>query len=242
MKTARYTVYFTIATIIAILFFWVYSEQQKRYDLQQALINANSQFYTEKNRLNQTISTQSQTIVTQRQALQANLLKTEELERNNIRLLQSLVRIKEHAANLETIIANFSEDVTIVTVTDTVAPDSILKYDYLRLPANFMFDDDWLTLVGSVTTTGIQFEPNGIFLLSKPQITIGFQNRHNNAIRNYFTKPKPVVIYQNENPYFSTTQMENIVITQKTKWYEKTWVKMISGIVIWETGRRLLTN
>ena len=51
-----------------------------------------------------------------------------------------------------------------------------------------------------------------------------------------FKKPSPIVKIKNENPYSRVVNMQNVVIDNPTKWYEKKGfligVGLLGGIVI----------
>lgn len=214
---------FIIAFTIAIITISSYQKENKQ--LKQAYVNAEMGHVETVNRLGNTVAQQKQTIISQKAALESGLLKIETLEANNIKLLQSLVQVEEYASNLETIVAGWSDDTTIITAPEISDKDLQKNDKYLKLPASFLYDDPWLTLAGNVVEKGIEFEPNGVFIPSEPQITIGWQNKHESRFRNYFSRPQPVVVYENNNPYFHTTGMQNIVIDNPPKWYQRniTW-------------------
>ena len=62
------------------------------------------------------------------------------------------------------------------------------------------------------------------------KITIGYKKN------GWFKKPSPIVKISNENPYSRVVNMQNVVIDNPTKWYEKKGfligVGFLGGIVI----------
>jgi hypothetical protein len=47
-----------------------------------------------------------------------------------------------------------------------------------------------------------------------------------------FKNPVPIVLLENENPYVLTTGLQNIVIENKLKWYEKKSFWFGSGVSV----------
>ena len=58
----------------------------------------------------------------------------------------------------------------------------------------------------------------------------------------FLKKPKPIVLAKNSNPYFQTYSMQNVVIKNDLKWYDKksTWLGI--GIVGGFIGGILINN
>lgn len=161
-------------------------------------------FKTKVNSLGQTIATQDQRIATMDNAIALGLIRESELKANNLKLVQSNVRLTEQlaAAGLE---GQYDQPPVIITTGDNTP--------CLKLPASFGYHDTWLSLKTSIDSLG---KPtyDSILVISKPTIFVGIEKT------GLFKKDKPVVVYTNENPYFTTTAMTNVVIEDRKKWYK----------------------
>ena len=212
-----------LVIVLGIMFIISRTATNQRAEMAQTLNQERTEFNREVNELEDSISVQHQTILSQEEAIRAGLLKQEQLEKNNMETMQAYLEVKERATNLEEIIAEFEPD-TIVIEKDN-------GY-WLRLPALFSYEDDWLSLAGQVQRAGVFFYPRGINIISQPTFTIGERNKYDSRFMNFFSRPEPVVIYENKNPYFVTGEMENVIIEDDPPFYLRKEVWGIAGFVL----------
>lgn len=207
----------------------IYNNHQIRKELKQAqelaAADSTQYFKTRVNSLGQTISTQDQTIATLDNAIALGLIRESELKANNLKLVQSNVRLTEQltAAGLA---GQYDTPPEIIYIT--VAGE---KTPSLRLPTSFGYKDTWLSIRTSIDTLGNAIY-DSILVISKPTIWVGIEKT------GLFKKDKPVVIYRNENPYFTTVAMTNVVIEDKKKWYKTRGFAFGAGFV----GGTILTT
>jgi len=185
-----------------------------------AQMDSTQYFKTRVNSLGQTVSTQDQTIATLDNAIALGLIRESELKANNLKLVQSNVRLTEQLAAAG-LAGQYDKPPVIITLGD--------KTPCLKLPASFGYHDTWLSIKTSLDTLGNPVY-DSILVISKPSIFVGMEKT------GLFKKDKPVVVYTNENPYFSTTAMTNVVIQDQKKWYKTRGFAMgmgaIGGIIV----------
>lgn len=203
-------------------------------NLSSTIVNLQNEFTQELNRKGDTIYIQRQTILTQRQAIETGLLENEELRANNIKLVQSQVRLEERISNLQTIIAGFDDHTTIEYIE---VEGEIDNEKWLKMPAYFSYTSEWINFRAAVQyPEGLILRPGDLSIISKPVITIGERNKYDSRIRNFFSTPDKVVIYQNENPHVEIVGMENIIIEQEKRFYQRWWfwttIGVAAGVII----------
>jgi len=190
----------------------IYNNHQIKKELRQAqelaAADSTQYFKTKVNSLGQTVSTQDQTIATMDNAIALGLIRESELKANNLRLVTSNVRLTEQltAAGLA---GEYDKPPVIVYLP----AENGRKTPCLTLPTSFGYHDTWLSIKTSIDTLG-KAVYDSISVISKPSVWVGIEKT------GLFKKDKPVVVYTNENPYFTTTAMTNVVISDKKKWYK----------------------
>ena len=171
-----------------------YKRQVKKLDLQQ------TEFITMVDRQGLLISEQEQIILSQKDAIEMNLLEIENLKKVNSQ---------------------------VSVVTQTIVDSVFIPFQSDTLK-NFGLYDKWYGLSGIVENRGVKLD--SIYFNNDMRITIGYKKN------GWFKKPSPIVKIKNENPYSRVVNMQNVVIDNPTKWYEKKGfligVGLLGGIVI----------
>ena len=202
--------------IIAVLIFWQYGKYKARElnELQQ--VQQYKEAYFEKKLLEsgQTIFQQDQVILSQKQAIKQGIITKNELKENNIKQLQSIVRLKEQ---LNIAISAEYDSIQYIVLYDTIKQDS---FECMTLPAGFKYKSEWVRLHGTMYFDSVRFDY--IQLRSEPQITIGYQ-------KTGFLRREAVVIYQNKNPFMYVTEMNNVVIEDNKPFWRKGWFYGLVG-------------
>lgn len=162
------------------------------------------------------IATQRQVIASLENAVAAGLVTNEELKELNIRRAQQIVR-------LEAEIKRMLE--TDYTVPPIIIKDS-LDFEYIRIPQQFSFEDDWTEIFGTIHAQGVTIDDLTVF--TETNIFTGYR-------RTGFFKPlEPVVTIRHDNPYMQTQAMENITFTQKPPFYKRpNWHRMEGAAVLY---------
>ena len=171
-----------------------YKRQVKKLALQQ------TEFITMVDRQGLLISEQEQIILSQKDAIEMNLLEIENLKKVNSQ---------------------------VSVVTQTIVDSVFIPFQSDTLK-NFGLYDKWYGLSGIVENRGVKLD--SIYFNNDMRITIGYKKN------GWFKKPSPIVKIKNENPYSRVVNMQNVVIDNPTKWYEKKGfligVGLLGGIVI----------
>jgi hypothetical protein len=144
---------------------------------------------------------QEQLILSQKDALDLKILEVEKLKK-----VQSQVIVKT-ITQIDSVFIPFLETDTIVlNQSDTINT-------YLKVPMDFSILNEFYKIKGVVNTKGINLD--SLSFTNKMNITIGSKSQ------GVFKKPKPIVLITNENPYVNTISMQNVVIKNEIKWYNK---------------------
>lgn len=153
------------------------------------------------------IAEQSQVILSQKDAVKENLLIL-----NDFKKVKSQVKV----------ITNTKYDSIFVPYTIT-KNDTIFKYQ------SFEFKDEYFGIFGSAKQDGVLFD--SVYFKNDLTLTIG------NKSKGFFRKSEPIVQVKYENPYTTTTSMNNVIIQNDLKWYDKkrTWFVIGAGVASFVT-------
>tara|TARA_R110000868_G_scaffold70031_1_gene206229 strand:- start:1215 stop:1931 length:717 start_codon:yes stop_codon:yes gene_type:complete len=181
-----------------------------------------------------TIVTQTQTIMTQNDAIKLGLLKLE----GQIKDVQSQVKESQEVI-IKKVLVPFVPDNYIDTTKGWYASlkngqitkslvDSLI-FNSLIVPRKFNKDDKWFTINGIVKKDGVMID--SIKIPNESSVTIGYKK---SGFLNLGRTP--IVEIKNTNPYIDVTKVSNIV-TKKNRGIFNTkgfWVGVgvISGILI----------
>lgn len=152
----------------------------------------------------QKMAEQEQLIVTQKQAIDAGLIKIKSLKN-----IKSQVRV-ETITKVDSFFVAFEPQ-------DTLSADTSFK-------KNFSYEDPkkWFTLSGVVLEGGVGISEMSV--RNKYHITIADKKV------GFFKAPKPSVVLVNENPYTQTEKMNNLVIDNKSPFYKRPWFWAAIGL------------
>ena len=151
-----------------------------------------------------------------------------------MKLVQAQVALQERISNMTEIIANFD---TTAVIEYIEVEGEINTEKWLKLPAHFSYKSEWIDLGASVQyPEGLILQPGQLVVRSEPVITIGERNRYDSRIRNFFSQPDKVVLYENKNPHVQVVGMENVIIREQKKFYQRNWfwftVGVATGIIV----------
>jgi len=152
---------------------------------------------------------QQQVILSQKDAVELGLLKIAELKKVNSQVvINTIIRI----------------DSVFIPITDTV---HTIVYDtsgvaLLSLPASFGVKNEWYSL-----NTTIDFEGkliDSLSLFNRQTITFGMKSN------GLFKKPSPMLLLTNDNPYVRVNELNNIVIKNDLRFYDKNKFWFYAGL------------
>jgi|TARA_Y100000816_G_scaffold283713_1_gene260907 hypothetical protein len=144
------------------------------------------------------IAEQEQIILTQTQAIDNNLLEIERLKKVSAQVVVNTI------TQIDSVFVPFYVDTTI---TDSV------DYDFIKVPQMFSLQNEWYSLGGNINKSGLLLD--SLSFNNELKITLG--NRSEGILK----PTTPLVLVEYSNPYVSTTGLQNIVIQNDLKWYDK---------------------
>jgi hypothetical protein len=156
-----------------------------------------------------TLAQQTQTILTQEEAIRTGILKLE----GDIKKVQSQVR-QSQEISIEDIavpfVPNGYADTTGWAIrikegdrSDSTI-DSLLAHSVI-VPSKFKKEDKWFSIDGEVQKEGIKVD--SLKIENESSVTIGYKKSGFLGL-----KSTPLVEIKNTNPYLSVTKMNNVVI------------------------------
>lgn len=173
----------------------------KEYKNQVIKLKDGEQLFIEKlNENGQKIAEQDQIILSQKDAIAHNLL-----EISNLKKIKSQVKIK-------TVTRIDSVYVPVLDTVERVIYDTS-GFAFLKLPTKFGLENEWYSIYSTINTNGMLLDSLSLF--NRQIITIGMKS---NGI---FKSPSPTVVLKNENPYVSVNSMNNVIIKDNTRFYDK---------------------
>ena len=197
----------------------------------EMLVNENQSYTTTLTQNKQYITTQDQRIVTLEMAKQALLVDIDSLKMKGIKDVSVIVKLNTEIKRLKLEASFTTPPVVINDPLDMSVDDSSVSLGeeklYLRVPINWKFQDRWVDLDGTVTSTGVKI--NKLVTYSAPSVTLGYS-------RGFFKKSKPIVVFEDANPYTLVTDMSNIKITKNPPFYNRPWFHMLEGAAIVVVG------
>ncbi|MBT6685209.1 MAG: hypothetical protein HOB05_02665 [Bacteroidetes bacterium] len=207
-----------LITIILILtsffgvFLGLYSyEKDNRIIAELKLQDTTEHFQIKIDKAGQKYAVVEQTIATQKQAIEAGLIREQELKDKNLKLVESVFTYSQSFKALS-IKANF-ENPEIITKYDTIYKTD--SQAFLSVPVVFKYSDKYLFMLGRVLATGVVHD--SIKTTIQGKLIVGKQ-------KTGFMKSSSVAILQTDNPYLTTTSFKNVII-EDDKWYNTTTFK-----------------
>lgn len=162
-----------------------------------SLVQDSTNFVKQVNSLGDSITIQSQLILSEGQA--SDLLKEE---------LETLKKVK---SNTKVITKTVIKEVLVPHHPEAEVVE-INQQDFLKIPSVFSDSTSHYTFSATVKKQGLQI--NKLQINNSTSVTLGLQKR------GFFRKSEPVITVTHSNPYVMTTGMTNVTIDQKKPFYE----------------------
>jgi len=173
-----------------------------------------------------TIATQSQTLLSQKEAERLKILVLED----KMKKVQSQVSTKTNTGISDVVVGwagIIDNDTTSLVQHDTLV---VADTNCLRIPKKFEVKEKFYQISGEVIRQGIKFD--SISFPNETIVTVGERKQ------NLFSKKESVVQIKNTNPYVKMQSMNNIVIKPKKPFYEHPIFLISVGVI----GAKLLTK
>jgi len=212
MKKKAYTI---VAILVILLLLWKGCQLKKEHDnlLRQVSEYKLGEKAFKKKLLDDssTIATQTQTIMSQDEAIKLGLLKLD----GEIKKVQSQVR-QSQTINIDSIPipfvpSNFADTsgwmVKIKQGDSSRAVLDSLLVNSIIIPKGFSLKDKWYSIDGKVLRQGILLD--SLRIENESSVTVGWK-------KSFFgLKSEPLVEIKNTNPYLSVTKMSNVIVKKK---------------------------
>ena len=223
--------------IIFLLLIWKACQLQNEKDnlLNQVseLQLGEKQFKTKLLEDSSTIATQSQTILSQDEAIKLGLLKLE----GSIKIVQSQVRQKQ-IINIDSVAIpyvpeNFADTtgwmVKIKQGDSSKASLDSLLANSIIIPKKFSLKSEWYSFDGKVQREGLLLD--SLAIKNESSVSVGWRKAGFLGL-----SKEPIVEIKNTNPYLSVTKMSNVVVKKKKGVFQNPifWsgLGMLGGILI----------
>ena len=217
MEKLKNKIIFVCLILLAIFIWtsWTTASRLQEYKNEVVKFKDGEQVFTEQiNQQGELIAEQTQVILTQKDAIAHNLL-----EIDNLKKVKSQVKIR-------TVTKIDSVFVPIIDTIERVIYDTS-GVAMLRLPTSFGLDTEWYSINTTVEKRGLLID--SLKINNRQLITLGLKSN------GLFKSPTPTVIIKNENPYVSVSSLNNVVIKNDSRFYDKKgfWlgVGFIGGIL-----------
>ena len=175
-----------------------------------------------------TLSTQTQTILTQDEAIKLGLLKLA----GDIKKVQSQVTQIQNT-QIDSIYIPYTKESGIDTsswmreirngqVSKTLI-DSLMNNSVL-VPKTFNLENKWYNIAGKVKKDGVLMD--SIKMQNESSVTIGWRNAGFLGL-----KKEPVVEIKNTNPYLSVSKMNNVIVKNKKGIFQSPYFWIGVGVI-----------
>lgn len=224
MKKFNRIVYIVLAIIILVLL-WRGCEQERdrskliselgEYRLKEKV------FEVQRLKDSSTLATQTQTIMTQKEAISLGLLELEK----TMKEVQSQVKQKSTTTIIEKQIPFIPDGYADTTGIVRNESGEVIRRDSIAVPTRFKLNEKWFNIDGLVKRDGLVID--SLTIPNKTIVTIGYKKA------GFLNLSKDAVVQvKNENPYVNVTGLDNIVIKKKKKIWQNPLVHIGVGVVL----------
>ena len=158
------------------------------------------------------LAEQEQIILSQKDAIAHNLLEIKRLKKIKSQVIINTI------THIDSVFVPF--------VVDSTSNDTLTNDNYIIIPKRFALTEQWYRLNGSINKEGLLIDT--LNFNNELTLTIGQKSQ------GLFKKSKPIVLVEYSNPYVNTTSMQNIIIKDDLRFYDKKsfWygLGVVSGI------------
>lgn len=227
---------YIVATILIVLLLWKGCQLKREHD---NLVSQLSEYKLGEKAFKKkilddssTIATQTQTIMSQDEAIKLGLLKLD----GDIKKVQSQVRqgqnINIDSVPIPFIPNNFADTsgwMAKIKKGDSsrAVLDSLLAHSII-IPKAFSVKDKWYSMDGKVQREGLLLD--SLRIVNESSVTVGWKKSFLGL------KSEPLVEIKNTNPYLTVTKMSNVVVKKKKGLLQNplfwTGVGVLGGVMI----------
>lgn len=165
-----------------------------------------------------TIATQSQTIVSQSEAIKLGLLELDD----KMKKVQAQVKAKAEVVIVEKPVPFIPNG--WVDTSGWVRDESgkVIRQDSIAVPQRFKLDEKWFNIDGYVKKSGLIIDT--LKIPNKTTMTVGYKKT------GFLNLSKEAVVQvKNDNPYVTITGMDNVVIKNKRPFWKSPLFTLLIG-------------
>ena len=236
MKAVFYNIKIIVIGILVVLamYFWMQSRDARagHVQLQELLADTVHHFEVMVTNQGQEISIQDQKVASLENAIAAGIITQEELKNKNLKQVDHIIKLTNRIVFLEELVAEVDTP-NVVTIDSVDCPD-IDPGTYLRVPAHFIYQSEWVSFAGIIygETVGL----SGLSIKQESTVILGYQKT------GLFKPLRPVVTIEDANPYVHTVKMHNVTIQNKPPFYKRPWFHRFEGMALVIAGQILLNK
>ena len=168
-----------------------------------------------------TLATQTQTIMTQKDAISMGLLELEK----SMKEVQSQVKQRSTTTIIEKQVPFIPDGYADTTGVVKNENGEVIRRDSIAVPSRFKLNEKWFNVDGYVKKDGLIID--SLSIPNKTIVTIGYKRA------GFLNLSKDAVVQvKNENPYVNVTGLDNIVIKKKKKIWQNPLVHIGVGVVL----------
>jgi hypothetical protein len=168
-----------------------------------------------------TLATQTQTIMTQKDAISMGLLELEK----SMKEVQSQVKQKSTTTIIEKQVPFIPDGYADTTGVVKNENGEVIRRDSVAVPSRFKLNEKWFNVDGYVKKDGLIID--SLSIPNNTIVTIGYKKA------GFLNLSKDAVVQvKNENPYVNVTGLDNIVIKKKKKIWQNPLVHIGVGVVL----------
>ena len=217
--TRRDKVYALLISIVVCIFVLQKCSHKKELDSYRGKLLSmsidNKNYVKEIDENDKEIATQSQLILTQKEALD----KIGDLV-DKYKKVDSYLNFTTET-RIDSILVPYEVEVVKWIPSDSSITD---LHDYIKTPLSFTKETEWYAFNGKVKTNGLFLD--SIKFFNKSMIVVGTESQ------GLFKKPLPIVSIKNDNPFTSVTSMQNIQVEDRRRFYDKKGFWLGAGVCI----------
>jgi len=168
-----------------------------------------------------TLATQTQTIMTQKEAISIGLLELEK----SMKEVQSQVKQRSTTTIIEKQVPFIPDGYVDTTGVVKNENGEVIRRDSIAVPSRFKLNEKWFNIDGLVKKDGLIID--SLSIPNKTIVTVGYKKA------GFLNLSKDAVVQvKNENPYVNVTGLDNVVIKKKKKIWENPLVHIGVGVVL----------
>ncbi len=214
---------------LLMLLFWLFwrgcnSARQERNNLLSQIAEyqlKEKQFTAKRLSDSSTIVEQSQTILSQKEAIKLGMAELDKKMRD----LQVQVRQKSEVRVVDKLVPFIPDGWIDTTGVVLNGQGEIIRQDSISVPKRFQTNEKWFNIDGLVTKQGILID--SLSIPNKTTVTVGTKKTGFLGLGS-----EAVVTVKNDSPYVNVLGLDNIVIKNKKKWFQTTAFKVGVGIAV----------